>query len=266
MITLSKLEKIPRKTRLRKIVQLLKKAELDILKRREIDREYYRKILELAEKDLGSFSKMKGETSQSLDTAHRDYLLRIFNDMRHIIQAELGITAAEWDFIDTDEISEKNVTEKRLILPIEVFLEDVRSPYNVGAIFRTAEAFGVSGIVLSASTPPPTHTRASRTSRGTHRIVKWRYGNIDEMEKRENVFALEEGGTPIGEFTFPEKGTVLVGSEELGLSPEALDIARKSRGIVSIPMFGVKRSLNVSVAFGILLYVWTERIVRSSSA
>ena len=80
------------------------------------------------------------------------------------------------------------------------------------------------------------------------------------------MFALEEGGTPIEEFVFPERGTVLVGSEELGLSPEALDIARKSRGIVTIPMFGVKRSLNVSVAFGILLYVWSKRIVQSLDA
>ncbi len=266
MITITKLEKIPRKTRLRKIVQLLKRAETEILGGRDIDREYYRKILELAEKDLGMDRGMKEDDSRLLSIADRDFMLRRFNGMRYRIQAELGISVAEWDFIYTDEFSEGSITEKRQILPIEVYLEDVRSPYNVGAIFRTAEAFGVSRILLSASTPSPTHTRASRTSRGTHKIVEWRYGDIDEIAVGDSVFALEEGGTSIEEFVFPERGTVLVGSEELGLSPEALDIARKSRGIVSIPMFGVKRSLNVSVAFGILLYVWSKRIVQSLDA
>jgi TrmH family RNA methyltransferase len=70
------------------------------------------------------------------------------------------------------------------------------------------------------------------------------------------IFALELGGSPIGEFAFPARGIVLVGSEELGLSPEALRLADRSLGRVSIPQAGAKRSLNVAVAFGILMQRW----------
>jgi len=66
--------------------------------------------------------------------------------------------------------------------------------------------------------------------------------------------ALETGGTPITSFSFPKQGIVLLGSEELGLSAEALK--RVSAGIVSIPMKGIKASLNVAVAFGILMQYW----------
>ena len=61
---------------------------------------------------------------------------------------------------------------------------------------------------------------------------------------------------------FPVAGVVLVGSEELGLSPEALRLADEKRGRVSIPLAGAKRSLNVSVAFGILMYAWQASLSR----
>lgn len=74
------------------------------------------------------------------------------------------------------------------------------------------------------------------------------------------VFALETGGTPIEEFKFPERGICIIGSEELGVSPQAL--SRADYGRVSIPMTGLKASLNVGVAFGILMQKWVEALVR----
>ena len=62
----------------------------------------------------------------------------------------------------------------------------------------------------------------------------------------------------LGDFVFPERGTVIIGSEELGVSPEAL--ARATYGRVTIPMTGLKASLNVGVAFGILMQAWTDAI------
>ena len=72
------------------------------------------------------------------------------------------------------------------------------------------------------------------------------------------VFALETGGTDIRKFDFPKKGIVIIGSEELGVSPEALALAKS--GTVTIPMTGIKASLNVGVAFGILMERWTSSI------
>jgi TrmH family RNA methyltransferase len=71
---------------------------------------------------------------------------------------------------------------------------------------------------------------------------------------------LELGGTPLEEFHFPERGIMLVGSEELGLSPEALNLAGRQAGRISIPMAGAKRSLNVAVAVGIVLQAWYEQL------
>jgi TrmH family RNA methyltransferase len=74
------------------------------------------------------------------------------------------------------------------------------------------------------------------------------------------VFALETGGIPIKEFPFPEHGLLIAGSEELGVSPHALATADKSLGRLSIPCYGTKASLNVSVAFGIAIQAWAEHL------
>jgi TrmH family RNA methyltransferase len=76
------------------------------------------------------------------------------------------------------------------------------------------------------------------------------------------LFALETGGTDIADFPFPAGGSLIVGSEELGVSPEALSAAEASLGRLSIPLYGVKGSLNASVAFGIAAAAWARRIAK----
>jgi TrmH family RNA methyltransferase len=71
---------------------------------------------------------------------------------------------------------------------------------------------------------------------------------------------LETGGAPLGRFEFPTEGTMIVGSEELDVSPAALAAADASAGRVSIQTYGAKGSLNVSVAFGIALRAWAEAL------
>ena len=83
--------------------------------------------------------------------------------------------------------------------------------------------------------------------------------NIERLECP--VFALESGGTKLTEFDFPDKGIMIVGSEELGVSPESLAVADASLGRVSIPIYGAKGSLNASVAFGIAMQAWSEKLV-----
>jgi TrmH family RNA methyltransferase len=93
--------------------------------------------------------------------------------------------------------------------------------------------------------------------------VPWEVRQLSDLDVSSGVFALELGGRDIGTFPFPSAGTVLVGSEELGLSPEALSLAEASLGRVSVPLAGAKRSLNVSVAFGILMHRWHEALERA---
>jgi TrmH family RNA methyltransferase len=193
-------------------------------------------------------------------------VLRCLNSLRHTIMSELGVPWAEWDLL-LPGAAPRAVTERR-VLPMRVYLEDVRSPYNVGAMFRTAEAFGVEHVYLSPRTPLPTLARARRSSRGSADMVAWSICTLSDLASRQGdspgpvVFALETGGRPIEQFTFPPSGIVLVGSEELGLSPEALALAESGAGRVSIPMAGIRSSLNVAVAFGILMQAWHSRLER----
>ena len=187
-------------------------------------------------------------------------LLRGINALRHALLAVLDAEPAEWDMVspDTGRLDRAHLRT----FPFTVYLEDIRSPFNVGSLFRTAEAFGAERMLISPRTPLPTHPRAVRTALGAADALPWETCGLERAAGLGNVFALELGGTPIDEFAFPQAGVVLVGSEELGLSPEALRLADGLRGRVSIPLAGAKRSLNVSVAFGILMHAWQAAVSR----
>ncbi len=263
MFTVKKLESLAPKTRLRKIVILLQKAEEELNRGFELDLSLFSAIADSQkiQTDLSSpLQKKLSLVNLSLPSVHTDrqYIHRALNNLRHAILATLGAEPAEWDLLCRDGSALQE--EGREVLPIKCYLEDIRSPFNVGSIFRTAEAFGVSEIYLSPDTPLPTHRRALKSARGCNSIIPWRVEELSILEKEENVFALETGGIPFEEFTFPLRGAVLIGSEELGLSPEALTLASQKAGRVSIDMSGAKRSLNVSVAFGILMREWYSRI------
>jgi TrmH family RNA methyltransferase len=196
---------------------------------------------------------------------------RSLNAVRHLLRSETGQFPSDWDFDDAD--SGVLNPEKRRIFPgMQVYLEDIRSPFNVGAIFRCAESFGAEKIYLSPFCADPNHPRAQKTAMGCISILPWQrlekdpFGGIDLPGSAEPFpedaafFALETGGTRLDEFQFPEKGVMIIGSEELGVSPNALAGADASLGRVSIPIFGAKGSLNVSVAFGIAMHAWAEAL------
>ena len=192
------------------------------------------------------------------DAASADALrLRLCNTARNALLKAAGTFPAEWDFIH-QESSMPAAAQRRCHEGVCAFLEDIRSPFNVGSIFRTAEAFGAEWLYLSPLCAPATHPRAVRSAMGSVDYIAWETKPLDELPADAELFALETGGTPIDEFSFPKRGIVIVGSEELGVSPEALERARKR---VSIPLIGLKASLNVGVAFGILMEAWTRSLI-----
>jgi TrmH family RNA methyltransferase len=242
MFPLAKLRELSPRTRMRKIARILQGLEVELDGGRTPDPKYLEDLLRLLEGQV---------QADLLQAAHS---LRGLNTLRHELLRTLHTEPAEWDLVTpaTGFLDRSGVS----VVPITVYLEDVRSPFNVGSIFRTAEAFGAERILLSPRTPLPTHPRAEKTAMGAARALPWEIAELAMLRGRTDVFALELGGTPLESFTFPLRGTVLVGSEELGLSSEALDIAAAGLGRVSIPLAGAKRSLNVSVAVGILMQAW----------
>ena len=257
MFPLSKLGELSPRTRLRKILRILQAIEVDP-RGAAPDAAYVDGLLSFlctqAPAQVGTLAHaLRAEVARAADL---ETLSRGFNAIRHALLRALSAEPAEWDLVNRESglLDRAGVR----VLPFSVYLEDVRSPFNVGSIFRTAEAFGAERILLSPRTPLPTHPRAEKTARGAAGALPWEVAELDSLRGKENVFALELGGTALGQFRFPPRGTVLVGSEELGLSPEALAIADAGAGRVTIPLAGAKRSLNVAVAFGILMQAWSD--------
>ena len=289
MITIRKLASLKKKTALRKVVSLLQGFEVDLAAGKSIDTGYLAAIVKqivipadpsLADPAADALSKLAGAADGAADGAagalsklsgaaagaaqkELDTLRRVCNDLRHLLRAYLGIRPADWDLMPPPAPagSPNSVVGSgtRAVLPIRVFLEDLRSPFNVGSIFRSAESFCVERVILTPSCPRPDHPRAARSAMGSNSVVPWSIGGWESLEGA-NVFALETGGTPIEDFDFPDEGAVILGNEELGVSPEGLEVADKSSGVVSIPLFGGKASLNVTAAFAILIYFWCARI------
>jgi TrmH family RNA methyltransferase len=168
-----------------------------------------------------------------------------------------GKLPADWDFIDHNG---KLDAEKRRVFPgMFAYLEDIRSPFNIGALFRTAESFGAEKLFLSPHCADPLHPRAARTAMGCIDALPWERGNLQEIKMMMDapVFAMESGGAPLRDFVFPERGILVAGSEELGVSPASLALADSSLGRVTIPSYGAKASLNVSAAFAIVMQAWS---------
>lgn len=193
--------------------------------------------------------------------------LRLCNVARNHLLAMIGTFPAEWDLVIAPHVNptdENGIVRKRDFYPgVCVYAEDIRSPFNIGSIFRSAEAMGAEKVLISPHCIDPTQPRAIRSGMGCIETMGWERLSLDELPPDLPVFALETGGTALADFKFPEKGICIIGSEELGVSPEAL--AKATYGRVTIPMKGLKASLNVGVAFGILMQKWTEAIENSKS-
>lgn len=258
MFPLSKLGELSPRTRLRKIARILQGLEIDLSSSRRPHPGYVLGLLELLEPgaSAGVLSAVRDAREAAAFPDVPAALLRALNALRHELLRELHAEPAEWDLVSRDSgLLDRSGLR---VYPMRIYLEDIRSPFNVGSIFRTAEAFGAERILLSPRTPRPAHVRARKTAMGADQAVPWEVAELSALRGSEVIFALEVGGTRLQEFPFPSRGIVLVGSEELGLSPDALLLADAGLGRVSIPLAGAKRSLNVSVAFGILMQAWYE--------
>ncbi|MBN2873582.1 MAG: TrmH family RNA methyltransferase [Spirochaetales bacterium] len=182
--------------------------------------------------------------------------IRVINRLSRGLEAHAGLSPADWDF--RQPLGVGLAGEVRLVYPgVRAYLEDVRSPFNVGSMFRSADAFGVAELILSGFTADPGHPRATRSAMGASDVVPWRRGGLEALAESGEAFALELRGQPLDSFEFPEHGIVVLGSEELGVSPEAMALCPRT---VSIPMLGAKGSLNVGVAFGVLMDAWRRSL------
>lgn len=151
--------------------------------------------------------------------------------------------------------------KKKEKLPVALLTDNVRSMHNIGAMFRTADAFLLSEIILAGISGCPPHPEITKTALGAEETVAWRHveDTLEEVvgmkKKGWRICVLEQvhGSVCLPEFqTDPgEKYLLVVGNEVSGVDQRVVDIADH---ILEIPQYGVKHSLNVSVSTGIALY------------
>jgi tRNA G18 (ribose-2'-O)-methylase SpoU len=150
--------------------------------------------------------------------------------------------------------------------PVSVMLVDVRSLYNVGSIFRTCDSALVKELVLCGFTPYPPRKEIEKTALGAVDTVPWRYEKsaldaiTEQKQKGEKVFAVEitdkkREYTTLQAEEYPM--CLVLGNELTGLDNKVINACDDA---IEIPMFGVKHSLNVAVAAGIVIYEAVERI------
>ncbi|HUT21883.1 MAG TPA: TrmH family RNA methyltransferase [Candidatus Bipolaricaulota bacterium] len=144
---------------------------------------------------------------------------------------------------------------------IVLILPNIRSAFNVGSIFRTADAAGIEKIYLCGYTPRPDkdEKKIAKTALGAENKVAWEYKKqagrlIDDLKKQGyQIIALEKTKKSLNYLKFKPKfsAAIILGNEVKGVSAALLE---KSDKTVHLPMMGEKESLNVSVACGIFAY------------
>jgi 23S rRNA (guanosine2251-2'-O)-methyltransferase len=143
--------------------------------------------------------------------------------------------------------------------PIHIVLDNLRSAFNVGSIFRLADAARAAEVIPCGYTAYPPHHKLEQTSLGTTDSVPWRRfpetvsALTDLKSKNIQLVAVEtaRGAAPYHRFEYDFPVALVLGNEALGVSEPAL---RMCDAVVEIPVFGYKNSVNVATAAGIVLY------------
>ena len=153
-------------------------------------------------------------------------------------------------------------------LPLVVVLDDVRSMYNVGSVFRTSDAFRVEAVCLCGITSTPPSTEIHKTALGDEDSVSWRYFSsaLEAVESLKaegyEVYSVEQahGSTMLQHFSpaSDKKYAIVLGNEVKGVHQEVVDA---SDGCLEIPQFGTKHSMNVSVTAGIVIWHFAQALV-----
>ena len=176
--------------------------------------------------------------------------------MRKLSMAELGRKSVE-DF----KASEK--------IPVIVVLENIRSAYNVGSVFRTCDAFLIDSIYIIGYSAKPPHKEIKKTALGAEETVTWKYFKtsaeaVDELKIRKyKVYAVEQAEESYklhsANFRQNEKIAVVFGNEVTGVEQTTIHLCD---GCIEIPQLGMKHSLNIATAAGIVLW----ELIRSKIA
>jgi len=165
--------------------------------------------------------------------------------------------------LSMEELGRKSVTEFKQSekTPVIVVLENIRSAYNVGSVFRTSDAFLIEAIYIIGYTSKPPHKEIKKTALGAEETVLWKYFKTSEVAIGElrkegyKIFSVEqaEGSYKLHAISIDpdEKIAVIFGNEVTGVEQSTIHL---SDGCIEIPQLGMKHSLNIATAAGVVLW------------
>jgi len=177
------------------------------------------------------------------------------------------------------EISEKRIPTEHIEsasrIPLVVLVDNIRSLYNVGSIFRTSDGVMIEKLILAGFTPHPPRKEIEKTALGSTKSVPWEY----VKHPVEAILTLKERGYKIcclelTDKSIPHYGVrkanfpmcLVIGNEIAGVAKDVIELCDIG---IEIPMFGTKQSLNVAVAYGIAIFelarIWRGNVSRNCS-
>jgi 23S rRNA (guanosine2251-2'-O)-methyltransferase len=199
----------------------------------------------------------------SLIPAHLHPTMSMRHFLNFLIPVErlLGRNLSDDSFLVTTQDRTDKAIQK---VPLYFVLENIRSAFNVGSIFRLADCLAAQGIYLCGYTPTPGNEALEKTSLGTLQSTAWhqkaylKEALLELKSQGVQIYALEtaEKSKSLFSMNFSGPTALVVGNERYGIEPENLKLCD---GVISIPTFGAKNSLNVSNALSIASYEWRRQ-------
>lgn len=162
-----------------------------------------------------------------------------------------------------DELGRKSVEEFKQSdkMPVIVVLENIRSAYNVGSVFRTADAFLIEAIYICGYSAKPPHKEIKKTALGAEETISWKHfktaaeAMVELRETGYKIYSVEqaEGSILLQNFKNHQndKVAVIFGNEVTGVEQSTI---LASDGCIEIPQLGMKHSLNIATAAGVVLW------------
>ena len=164
--------------------------------------------------------------------------------------------------LSNDELNRPDIStfKQQDKMPVYVVLDNVRSLNNVGSVFRTCDAFAIKELLLCGITATPPNKEIHKTALGAEDTVVWKYyeNTLDAIrylkEMQVSIYSIEqaEDSIPLHKLNLSEQPIAVVfGNEVDGVEQAVIDV---SNGVIEIPQWGTKHSLNISVSAGIVLW------------
>lgn len=210
--------------------------------------------------------------------SHKKMEVQKLSQLSRVVK--LSMTPTEWHslIIPIERILQNSITDSEIFIsqtdkltqfenskkyPLVLVLDNFRSAFNVGSLFRAAECFGVDKIILCGLTPTPDHLKVAKAALGSEKMIQWEtttstLETVKRLAESMHVVALETSSNARSmSHTFPHQPSAFIlGNERFGLSKEVLTSCHETR---IIDLYGQKNSLNVAQATTVALYEWTQQ-------